>query len=40
MARTADPNRRESILDAAHSIFARKGYAAACVTGGFVPSSR
>ena len=29
MARTADPNRRESILDAAHSIFARKGYAAA-----------
>jgi len=29
MARTADPNRREAILDAAHTIFARKGYAAA-----------
>ncbi|MGN9777124.1 TetR/AcrR family transcriptional regulator [Micromonospora sp. H33] len=29
MARTADPHRRQSIVDAAHSVFARKGYAAA-----------
>src|SRR3954449_507906 len=29
MARTADPGRREAILDAAHNVFARKGYAAA-----------
>ena len=29
MSRTADPGRREAILDAAHTIFARKGYAAA-----------
>jgi AcrR family transcriptional regulator len=28
MARTADPGRREAILDAAHGVFARKGYAA------------
>jgi AcrR family transcriptional regulator len=29
MSRTADPGRREAILDAAHAVFARKGYAAA-----------
>ncbi len=29
MARTADPGRRDAILDAAHVVFARKGYAAA-----------
>jgi AcrR family transcriptional regulator len=29
MSRTADPGRREAILDAAHTVFARKGYAAA-----------
>jgi AcrR family transcriptional regulator len=29
MARTAQPGRREAILDAAHTVFARKGYAAA-----------
>jgi AcrR family transcriptional regulator len=29
MSRTADPGRRDAILDAAHAIFARKGYAAA-----------
>jgi AcrR family transcriptional regulator len=29
MARTAVPGRREAILDAAHTVFARKGYAAA-----------
>ena len=29
MPRTADPGRRDAILDAAHTIFARKGYAAA-----------
>jgi AcrR family transcriptional regulator len=28
MSRTADPGRREAILDAAHAIFARKGYSA------------
>jgi AcrR family transcriptional regulator len=28
MSRTAEPGRREAILDAAHTIFARKGYAA------------
>jgi AcrR family transcriptional regulator len=28
MPRTADPGRREAILDAAHTVFARKGYAA------------
>jgi AcrR family transcriptional regulator len=29
MSRTSDPRRREAILDAAHTIFATKGYAAA-----------
>jgi AcrR family transcriptional regulator len=29
MARTAEPGRRDAILDAAHAVFARKGYAAA-----------
>jgi len=29
MARTAQPGRRDAILDAAHAVFARKGYAAA-----------
>ncbi|GAB1644848.1 TetR/AcrR family transcriptional regulator [Krasilnikovia sp. MM14-A1259] len=29
MARTAEPGRRDAILDAAHTVFARKGYAAA-----------
>ena len=29
MARSIDPYRRDAILDAAHSVFARKGYAAA-----------
>lgn len=29
MARTADPHRRDAIIDAAHTVFARKGYAAA-----------
>ncbi|MEV8508528.1 helix-turn-helix domain-containing protein [Actinoplanes sp. NPDC051475] len=29
MPRTVDPARRDAILDAAHSVFARKGYAAA-----------
>lgn len=29
MARSIDPRRRDVILDAAHSVFARKGYAAA-----------
>jgi AcrR family transcriptional regulator len=29
MARTADPGRRDAILDAAHTVFARKGYTAA-----------
>lgn len=29
MARTAVPGRREAIIDAAHTVFARKGYAAA-----------
>ncbi|MEU7908886.1 TetR/AcrR family transcriptional regulator [Actinoplanes sp. NPDC049118] len=31
MARTAEPGRRDAILDAAHAVFARKGYAAAGV---------
>src|SRR5437763_9136146 len=31
MARTPVPGRREAILDAAHSVFARKGYVAAGV---------
>jgi len=29
MARTAEPGRRDAILDAAHAVFARKGYTAA-----------
>jgi AcrR family transcriptional regulator len=31
MARTAQPGRREAIVDAAHAVFARKGYTAAGV---------
>jgi AcrR family transcriptional regulator len=31
MARTAQPGRREAIVDAAHTVFARKGYSAAGV---------
>ncbi|RZU51823.1 TetR family transcriptional regulator [Krasilnikovia cinnamomea] len=31
MARTAEPGRRDAILDAAHTVFARKGYTAASI---------